>query len=219
MAEAKPQLQLRIGELLSMSWRDFKASARSLALPTLVTLSVYAGFRVLVPTIEDPWLLFGTDVLGLVVTTVVAYPWFLAALRAVDEDGGPDLDLARFGDQMVAAIFFWAGVMLGIRYLFGLPSLIVLVFYAFFGYAVADHERRRGLKALGWSVYIGAGNRVRVFVIGLLLGLVNLFALGTVAAGVNVVTIAVSAIIIFVTSNVTLVAGAHLYRSLEEIAA
>lgn len=154
--------------------------------------------------------------LSLVAATVAAYPWFLAALRSIDEDGRPPpFELVRFADQTVAALFFWGGVLFGLRYLFGLPAIVVALLYAFFGYAVADEQRRRAMRALGWSVHIGQGRRLKILALGLALGALNLFALSVIGAGLNPITVAIAGVLVIVTANMSIVAGARLYRALE----
>ena len=206
-----------MSELATDSWRGFRANVTSLLVPSVATLGVYTVALLLIPTIEDPWASFGAAVGALVVATTVAYPWFVAALAAVDAEGtSPGVQVERFSDQLVASLFFWAGVLLGLRYLLGLPAIIVVVFYAFFGYAVADNPRRKALRSLGWSVYLGQGNRMRLIAIGLVLALLNLLAVSPVGLGINVATVVVSAGLVLITANLSMVVGARLYRALEE---
>lgn len=206
-----------MSELATDSWQGFRANITSLLVPSVATLGVYAAALLVIPTIDNPWASFGAAVGALVVATTVAYPWFVAALAAADPAGtSPGVQPERFSDQFVASLFFWAGVLLGLRYLYGLPAAVVIVFYAFFGYAIADTPRRKALRSLGWSVYLGQGNRMRLIAIGLALAFINLLAVSPVGMGVNAATLAVSAGLVLITSNWSMVVGARLYRALEE---
>ncbi|NNC43953.1 MAG: hypothetical protein HKO03_12015, partial [Acidimicrobiia bacterium] len=123
-------------------------------------------------------------------------------------------ELRSFKDQLVASLFFWAGVLFGLRYLFGLPSIFVVVMYAFYGYIVAERTHPGGLRALGASVLLGQGRRIAIGAIGALLLILNLF--GAIAIGfedLNATTRWVLTIIgLLITTNISMVIGAVLYR-------
>lgn len=153
------------------------------------------------------------DFVGLVVATVASLPWFRTTLRA-HRDGA---ELGPAGRQikpmLVATLFFWGGVLLGIRYLYGIPSVFVLIWYGVFGYAVADGESS-GLKALGISVDLGQGRRTAVAAVGLVLALLNLLALLPVGYNLGTAGLAISGVLLVVTTNVSMGAGAELYDRL-----
>ena len=209
--------------MISQAITGYRQNAVRLSIWALVTFGTYylgiiAGQSA---TTDTAALVFALG--GSVLTTVVAYPWFRTALNTVDEEASP-LDATRLVDQAVASTFFWAGVLLGAQYLSGIPALVVLVFYAFFGYAVADNPAKGGLKALGWSVHIGTKRRLGVAAMITVLFLINIlaflpygFGLGSVAEGATPgpVWIALTVMLLIVTSNISMVGGAVVYRTLE----
>ncbi len=158
------------------------------------------------------------DLLGLLAATVVALPWFrvvLAAARHRPTSMAEAIQPHGLGAMFGAAFFFWAGVLLGVRYLLGIPSIFVLLWYGLFGYAVADGETS-GMRALGTSVRLGQGRRAIVGAVALVLMLFNL--VGALAIGVQQtpVTIAITLVLLAVTTNISMGVGAELYLRLLE---
>ncbi len=185
------------------------------SLAAIVVLGVYGGMRVLASSLVDrPLLSVGIDFAGLILATTVALPWFRLALDSEDGDGGPRPTFRLpFGAMFGGSFLFWAGIFLGFRYLAGIPSIFVLVWYGVFGYAIAD-GRRSGVRALGDSVRLGQGNRAIVALMGFLLLSLNL--LGAVSLGVNASpgSVAVAFVGLMITTNISMGAGAQLYRAL-----
>lgn len=181
-----------------------------------IVFAVFGSARVLATASADRGQVIAglaIDVVGSVIATVVALPWFRTALAGERDSapGGSPLD--GIGAMTVGAIFFWAGVLLGLRYLFGIPSIVVMVMYAFFGFAIADGQAS-GLHALGTSVRIGQGRRTVVGVVGLVLGFLNMLAAVPLALEATPLTIAISAILLGLTTSVSMGTGAHLYDRL-----
>ena len=205
---------VRPGEMIGQAWPAYWANRYHLTLYSLVSILVYYGSIQLVSDDQAAWTQVAILIGGMVATTTVAYPWFRAALAAVDGRAIP-FQTSRFYDMAVASAFFWAGILLGFRYLYGLPALIVLVMYAFFGYAVADEPQRGGLKALGWSVHIGTKRRIGVFAIVVLLLMMNLVAFFPIGLGTDLVMLGATALLLTVTTNISIVSGAVVYRVLE----
>ncbi len=113
----------------------------------------------------------------------------------------------------MCAFWFWAAFFLGLRYLWGIPSLLAFLFYGFYGYVVADRTARGGLRALGTSVRLGHKRRIALFAIPTLFCVFNFVAalpLGY-GGGVNSFTIALTLVALLVTSSITMVSGAYLY--------
>ena len=98
---------------------------------------------------------------------------------------------------------------------YGLPSILALIFYALLRLC-----RGRGsgcsLRALGVSARLGEGRRVGLFAVALIFLVFNLA--GAIALGflVTPLTVALAFVGVLVTSNITLVAGARLYRTFSE---
>jgi hypothetical protein len=82
-----------------------------------------------------------------------------------------------------------------------------------FGYVIADGAPS-GLKSLGVSVDLGQGRRFAVAALALVLALVNLVALLPLGYDLGVAGLAISGVLLVVTTNVSMGAGAELYDRL-----
>ena len=158
---------------------------------------------------------FLIDAVGLTAATVLALPWFRLMLSSErnEEVTFPSPSTLGWGAMIGAAIFFWGGVLFAIRYLgalLALGSILVVIWYGFFGFAVADGTSP-GFNALGTSVRLGQGRRWTVAVLALILVFLNFVALLPIGAGVNAGTIAAAVVLLAITSNVSMGAGAHMY--------
>ena len=158
---------------------------------------------------------------------IVAAPWFRYALDAADGNKinvmAPLIDGKKWINHGFATFWFWAGIALGMRYSFlipGLPSIVVLLLYSFYGYVIQDGREINGLKALGVSVRLGQGKRLGLFAIAGLLFFFNIF--GVVGLGVgledgspSVLGVILGILGISATGSITVVSGAAIYRVLE----
>ncbi len=189
----------------------------------VVTFAAYGVFRVQAQAALDQerqLLSIAIDLVGLVLAGTVSLPWFAYAICAAR--GKPIYFLAPLRDglqfvaQFVCAFWFWAAVLLGVRYLFGIPSIIAVLLYGFYGYVVADRASKGGLRALGTSVRLGSGRRVALFAIMTLFIVFNFLAAIPLGYGVTAVTITGTVAAFVITSNITMVAGACLYDALTE---
>ena len=213
---------ISIGELFRVGAGALRNNPAALVGTALATFLAYGVFRYLASQSGTLLAFIGFDLLGLVLASVVALPWYRAALDAYDgkRSNPPDLVQAMTGarDQMVASIFFWAGVYFGIRYLLGIPSIFVVVLYAFYGFIVSEGNHKGGMRALGHSVVLGEGRRVGIAGIGLLLVILNLF--GAVAVGFeelpDSVGWALAIVGLLITTNLSMTVGAALYRHLSD---
>ena len=191
-----------------------------LSLAGAVTLATYLLFRIQAQHAYDAAALGRSillDLAGLVLASLAALSWYAGALAA---DRGLKVDLSapfhhrrRFTAQAVASFWFWAAVLFGLRYLYGIPSLLALTFYAFYGYVVTEGESK-GLRALGQSVRLGQGRRVGLFAVGLIFLVFNLLGALPLGYAVNPFTTVLASLGILVTTNITIVAGARIYRTL-----
>ncbi|MEM7274222.1 MAG: hypothetical protein AAF547_14155 [Actinomycetota bacterium] len=158
---------------------------------------------------------FALSLISTVLGATAAYPWFSYALDAARGEPAsfakPFRTPGRFLPQFVASFWFWAGVLFGIQFLFGVPALLVTVFYAFFGYLIVDRHDLGGMKALGTSVRLGDKRRIGLFAILGIFAMFNFFAFLPLGYAVNPGTVALTLVLVLVTTSVTLVAGAALY--------
>jgi hypothetical protein len=92
----------------------------------------------------------------------------------------------------------------------------VIVFYVLYGYVIADGDDRGGLRALGTSVRLGHGRRIGLFSLIALFGLFNMCGALPVGFAVNPFTVALTILGLIITTNVTMVAGAHMFYALGE---
>jgi hypothetical protein len=185
----------------------------------LIVFAVYGSARAYAATlVNDDQLIAAifVDGGGLVIATVAALPWFRRTLVAIgyDDEELPSA-ASRITAMLAAAIVFWAGILFGLRYLYGIPALFVLIWYAVFGFAVAGTEER-GLKAMGISVRLGQGRRGSVAALGIVLLIFNLAAAAPIGLEISPLTIVAASLLLAVTTNISMGAGAHLYRWLSE---
>jgi hypothetical protein len=156
--------------------------------------------------------------LGAVLAGTAAYPWFSYALDAARDQPGsfakPFQTPDRFFAQFVAAFWFWAAVLLGSRYLAGIPAILATVFYAFYGYIVVEKKTYGGMRALGTSVRLGEKRRIALFAVMGLFGVFNFLAALPLGYGVNPLSIAAATVLLLISTSITMVAGAALYDSL-----
>lgn len=210
------------GSIFFSGVRGYFGNLVPLSLAAAVTLGVYAAFRIPAQQAFVDGAVarsIGLDLAGLVLGSIVALPWYSYSLNAVDGEpidlGAPFRDWTLFYSQIIASIWFWAAVLLGLRYLFGIPSILAVLFYAFYGFAIADGVADGGLKALGVSVRVGDGKRIGLFAFAGVFFFFNIFGALAVGFEVNALTIALAIAGLVVTTNITMVAGARVYRVLQ----
>ncbi|MEM7325023.1 MAG: hypothetical protein AAF531_18185 [Actinomycetota bacterium] len=157
--------------------------------------------------------------LGAVLAGTAAYPWFTYALDAARQEPGsfakPFQAPDRFFAQFVAAFWFWAAVLLGARYLAGLPAILATVFYAFYGYVIVDKKTYGGMRALGTSVRLGDKRRIALFAILALFAVFNFMAAVPLGFGLNPLSVVAATALLLVSTSITMVAGAALYDTLK----
>lgn len=213
------------GSIFMSGVRGYFRNPWPLTVASAATLGVYLAFRFPAQSAADNGdvgIAIALDLIGLVVAATVALPWYGYALNAYDgkqiDIGFPFRNTQRFQAQAVASFWFWAGVLLGLRYLLGLPSIVAALFYAFYGFVIADGQPGGGLMALGTSARIGTGKRVGLFALGALFVMFNFFGAISLGFAVNPLTIAIALIGLVVTTNITMVAGAGVYRLVQSSA-
>lgn len=224
MTTRTPTFGMSVGSIFGAGVKGYVANLVPISLAAAATIATYLAFRLPAQAAAEGGRLLvslALDLVGLVVAAVVAYPWYTYALAAADgrpiDPVAPFRTSERFSAQAVASFWFWAGVLLGLRYLYGIPSLLALVFYAFYGFVIADGSTASGLKALGHSVILGHGRRVGLFAIGALFMAFNLFGAIAIGFDVNPLTIGLAFAGFVATSSITMVSGAAIYRMLDDL--
>ncbi|MEM8924617.1 MAG: hypothetical protein AAGD35_14030 [Actinomycetota bacterium] len=216
-----------VGTLFKKGIEGYIANVVPLSVAGVATLLTYGAFRYPAQLLFDDGAVGRSllvDLVGLLIAGTIAYPWYSYALDAAAGDGvdwrRPFEEPRRFAYQATASFWFWAGVLAGVRwgaYLFFLPAILVILLYAFHGYVNADRSRDGGLKLLGVSVKLGAGYRIALFALMALFIMFNF--MGAIALGfgeIGPLTITGAVVGMVITTNVTMVSGAHLYRVLLE---
>lgn len=224
-----------VGELFAAGFSGWRRNVIPLTLAGVVTLLVFLVFRVPASQVADAGSLTGSialDLAGLVAAGSAAYVWYCYAL---DADRGVRVRLSRpfarprgFLAQAVASFWFWAGFLFGLRFLYGIPSLLVTVLYGFGGFVIADGTER-GLAALGRSVQLSQGRRIGTFAMMVLFGLFALLGAiplsagrdldaaedgtGFLGAGFNPFAVAAGLVGLTITTSIVMVMGARLYRT------
>jgi len=198
---------------------NYRKSILPLSGMAVVVIGLYGGARLTAQRFVDSGDLgvaFAIDAIGLIVASIIALPWFKLALAIESEEpyGMDSPGSLQWGSMVVASLFFWGGVLLGIRYMVGIPSIFVLIWYGFFGFAVAAGVKP-GLTALGHSVRLGQGRRWIVAMMAFVLGFINLLGALPIGAGINVLTVVAAVLLLIVTTNVSMGAGAHLFHWLD----
>lgn len=205
--------------MLLHGFSTYRKNVIPASLAALPVLGLYGASLVVTSNMtESPELVTLTVTLaGLVIATVFAAPWFRMTLnmeRGLDNwraaMSSPPL---QFGAMFSAAFLFWAGIQFGFRFLYGIPSVFILVWYGLFGFGVAEGEKS-GPKAIGTSVRIGQGRRPVVATMASVLIALNLIGALPVGFGITPLTIALSIIGLTITTNISMSAGARLYQRL-----
>lgn len=219
MTQQKSTFGTSFGQIFLAGVRGYFRQPIPLSAAALVTLSVYLVFRLQAQAAFEAGDIVQSivlDLVGLVLASIVAYPWYSYAL---DADRGDPIDVRSplrnkrlFYTQAVASFWFWAAVLLGLRYLFGIPSLLAVVFYAFYGFVTADGKVDGGLMALGTSARITEGKRIGILALAGVFFFFNIFGAVALGFAVNAGTIILAVAGLTITTNITMVSGAHLFR-------
>lgn len=221
-AKGPVEFGIRPGAVFAAGFRGYAANLVPLTVAGLIVLATYAAFRYPSQQFLDDdrvWAARFTDLAGLFIAGTLAYPWYRYALAAADGDkvdiAAPFATPRRFGHQATASFWFFAAVVLGQQYLGGLPAILATLLYAFYGYVVAENDNG-GLKALGTSVRLGERRRIGLFAIGGMLFVFNILGAAGLAAGLNPLGYLLTVVGLSVTTSITLVSGAAIYRVLQE---
>lgn len=192
-----------IGEAIGVGWRRLWPNVGPMLLFAVVMWAAQFLLNALQPEGAAGALVFG--LLGIVVSSLVTLGWIRLALDITD--GRPvtkDAVVASFGllvPYVVATIVYTVAVVVGLVLLI-VPGIIVAIMWVFYGFHVVDTGERSGMAALRRSTEITRGHRGKLFAFGLVLLLLNILGLIVLIVGV------------LVTSAISLLAVAHVYRQL-----
>ncbi len=219
MANDHVTFGISIPEIFTAGFNGWKNNIVPLTLAGLVTTGISTAASAQAATFEQSdfsWII--VNFIGWVIAGTAAYPWYVYALAAADGEKAdlraPFENTKRFLHQFVASFWFFAAFLLGIRY-FLLPALLVLMLYAFYGYVVAE-SNKGGTYALGTSVRLGEKRRIGLFGIATLFLVFNLFGvMFGLAVEQPVLRVVLSTLGLTITTSITLVAGAAIYRVLQ----
>lgn len=197
--------RFEIATALAQGWRSF--------VPNVLPMAAYAVV-VLVVNLLISWITRGeagffesslNSLVSFVISQMIAIGWLRIALDIVD---GVPVTLERVRESfgvlvpyLIAAIVFSILVSIGFILLI-VPGIIVLVVFGFYGWALVDGRARDAFGALQFSAEITSGERLHLFGFGVVLVLFNLLGLLLFVVGV------------LVTSAVSILAAAHVYRAL-----
>lgn len=194
-----------IADALGVGWRTFVANLVPMAAYALVVLVVSIVVNLL---IGEPSGLI-TSLIGTIVMFVIgqlmAIGWLRIGLDAVD---GRAITVDRIRESFgvlvpyaIAAIVFGIAVTIGMVLLI-VPGIIVIVVFGFYGWLLVDGVATEPLDAFRRSADITRGERLHLFVFGIVLIVLNLVGLLVFVVGV------------LVTSAVSILAVSHVYRQL-----
>lgn len=212
-----------IGEIFSKGFKAWLPNFLPLMAAGILPVAVSTGFSqfanqfIIENSVAQDVRFFIFNFIGWVIAGTLSYPWYVYAIRAADGDpirlGEPFETPKKFLQQFVGTFWFFAGFVLGIRF-FLLPAFAILVFYAFYGYLIADTDKG-GLHALGTSVRMGEKRRFGLFALSMIfmmfnfLGVVPGLGLEGLSFSVRLVVVSLG---LLVTTSITLVCGAVIYR-------
>jgi len=195
-----------IGAAIGDGWRAFTANIVPMVLYGLVVLVVSFILDLILGEATGTIRATLTGVVVFVVNQLVTIGWLRIALDIVD---GRAVTAERVRESFdillpfaIAAILFSIMLAVGTALLV-VPGIIVAVVFGFYGWILVDGPATQPIEALRRSAEITRGERLHLFAFGVVLLLLNLLGLLVFIVGV------------LVTSAVTMLAVAHVYRQLD----
>jgi uncharacterized membrane protein len=193
------------GDALRHGWQAFTANVGAMALYALVVVAVSGLLNLLLSSLDATQTFIG-NVAVFLINQVIAIGWLRIALDAID---GRPIETERVRASfsvlvpfIVAAILFSIGVTIGLVLLV-IPGIVFAVVFGFYGWPLVDGAVDDGLSALRRSAEITRGHRWQLF--GFVIVLVLLNIVGVLALVIGVL----------ITSAVSILALAHVYRRLD----
>ncbi|HEX6195744.1 MAG TPA: hypothetical protein VFZ37_07530 [Jiangellaceae bacterium] len=196
--------RFEIGEALGAGWRLFWPNILPMALFALIVWAVNGLLQLLRD--DAGWFVsFLLGLTGFIVGQLVAIGWIKLALDITD--GRPvsaEAVLDRFRlvvPYLIAAVLF--GLMVGIGLvLLIVPGVIAFIVFAFYGFHIVDTGEQNPFEALRRSAELTRGHRWQLFLFGLVL------------IGINILGLLVLLVGVLISSGISLLAVAYVYRRL-----
>lgn len=195
-----------IGDAVGAGWRRFWPHILPMALFALIVWAVNATLQALQGPEEDVSVVrFLFTLLGFFVGQLIAIGWVKLALDITDGKGvSAEAITDRFRlvlPYLVAALIYSVMVSVGLVLLV-VPGIIVAIIFAFYGFHIVDTGQTDPIAALRRSAEITRGHRG------------HLFLLGVVLIGINLLGLLALVIGVLITSGISLLAIAYVYRQL-----
>lgn len=200
-----PSATFSYGDALRHGWQAFTANIGPMAVYALVVVGLSGLVNLLLASLDATQSFLGNIVVFLI-NQLITIGWLRIALDAID---GRQIETDRVRDAfsvfvpfLVAAVLFSLGVTIGLVLLV-VPGIVFAVVFGFYGWALVDGAVDDGVAALRYSAEITRGQRWQLFGFLLVLLLLNIVGLLLLIVGV------------LVTSAVSILALAHVYRVLD----
>jgi uncharacterized membrane protein len=193
-----------IGEAVAAGWRRFWPNVLPMAAFALVVWVFNLLFQVLQRD-ANTGVRFVLGLVSFVVSQLIAIGWIKIALDITD--GRPvraEAVVDRFRlvlPYLIAALVYAVMVGIGIILLI-VPGIILAIVFAFYGFHIVDTGDTNPVEALRRSADITRGHRWQLFLLGLLL------------LGINILGILLLLVGVLISSAISLLAVAHVYRRL-----
>lgn len=194
----------QIGQALGVGWRNFWPNILPMALFALIVWAVNG--LVNLAQGEANWFVgFLLALAGFVIGQLVAIGWIKLALDI--NDGRPiraDAIIDRFRlviPYLIAALLFGIMVAIGLVLLI-VPGVIAFLAFWFYGFHIVDTGETNPIEALRRSAELTRGHRW------------HLLGFGLVLIGVNILGLLVFIVGVLISSGISLLAVAHVYRRL-----
>ena len=193
-----------IGEAVAAGWQRFWPNILPMAAFALIVWAVNGVFQILQRD-ANAGVRFVLSLISFVISQLVAIGWIKIALDITD---GRPVNAQAVIDKfrlvlpyLVAALVYAVMVGLGLILLI-VPGIILAIVFAFYGFHIVDTGSTNPVEALRRSADITRGHRWQLFLFGLLL------------LGINILGILLLIIGVLITSGISLLAVAHVYRRL-----
>lgn len=196
--------RFEIGQALGAGWRSFWPNILPMALFAVIVWAVNALIQL--AQNDANWFVgFLLGVAGFIVGQLVAIGWIKLALDITD--GRPvsaEAIVDRFRlvvPYLIAAVLFSLMVGIGLILLI-VPGVILFIVFAFYGFHIVDTGEKNPIEALRRSAELTRGHRWHLFLFGLVL------------IGINILGLLVLIVGVLISSGISLLAVAHVYRRL-----
>lgn len=193
-----------IGEAVSAGWQRFWPNILPMALFALIVWAVNGLFQLLQRDASAGGR-FVLSLISFVLGQLIAIGWIKIALDITD---GRPIDAQAVIDKfklvvpyLIAALLYALMVGFGLILLI-VPGVIVAIVFAFYGFHIVDTGSTDPIGALRRSADITRGHRWQLFLFGLLL------------IGLNLLGILLLIVGVLITSGISLLAIAYVYRRL-----